>query len=655
MDRAEDQLKAGKEEEAALPPASSPAASRFFHLSGLQFKLIFPYVILTLILAAIGIFIITRLVFDSDRELFSNSVLNASKVTNDSIVRYEKVQLEKLRFLIFTNGMAQAMFDRNAEQVKTLMAPIFTNSSIDLITAVDLDGKEILTFGRELEDKAVLHEQTGGDFSGFPIVQKVLKGETDEQGDKFVDILQLEQGTILFTSAPVRDSANQTVGAMMVGTYFKNVLKDIKSQTLSDVVVVDMNRSVIDSTFSGQEEGFDSLVQLAPTSNTNQKTQLQEFSLNQRPYQVAYSALMIRQQQVGWIGVVRDSDYLVTQTTRSRELFILLFTFGTLAVILIGYFLARNISNPLLKLRSLAQSVAAGDLSQSIRLKRSDEIGELGDAFDTMTLHLRERTEEASRLYAETLQRNKELAEINARLESTQLQLIQSEKLASIGHLTAGIVHDVKNPFAVIMGMAEVLSDEDHLDETMKHGLKTIRDSAIKGNTIVSDLLKFSRQSQPEMRTLDLRETVQSSLRITAYLTRRFELISEMPENPLMVTHDAQQIEQVVINMIHNAAQAMPNKGTLRVTLARLDNFARLSFQDTGCGIPPENLKRIFDPFFTTKPEGEGTGLGLSVSYGIIANHHGRIHVESEVDRGTTFTIVLPMNQPASTTGDLNP
>lgn len=654
MDRVEDQLKAGKEE-AALPPASSPAAGRLFRLSGLQFKLIFPYVILTLILAAIGIFIITRLVFDSDRELFSNSVLNASKVTNDSIVRYEKVQLEKLRFLIFTNGMAQAMYDRNAEQVKTLMAPIFTNSSIDLITAVDLDGKEILTFGRELEDKAVLHEQTGGDFSGFSIVQKVLKGETDEQGDKFVDILQLKQGTILFTSAPVRDSANQTVGAMMVGTYFKNVLKDIKSQTLSDVVVVDMNRNVIDSTFSGQEEGFDSLVQLAPTSNTNQKTQLQEFSLNQRPYQVAYSALMIRQQQVGWIGVVRDSDYLVTQTTRSRESFLLLFTFGTLAVILIGYFLARNISNPLLKLRSLAQAVAAGDLSQSIQLKRSDEIGELGDAFDTMTLHLRERTEEASRLYTETLQRNKELAEINARLESTQLQLIQSEKLASIGHLTAGIVHDVKNPFAVIMGMAEVLSDDDHLDETMKHGLKTIRDSAIKGNTIVSDLLKFSRQSQPEMRTLDLRETVQSSLRITAYLTRRFQLISEMPETPLMVTHDAQQIEQVVINMIHNAAQAMPNKGTLRVTLSRSDNFARLSIQDTGCGIPPENLKRIFDPFFTTKPEGEGTGLGLSVSYGIIANHHGRINVESEVGRGTTFTIMLPTNQPAATPGDLNP
>ena len=128
-----------------------------------------------------------------------------------------------------------------------------------------------------------------------------------------------------------------------------------------------------------------------------------------------------------------------------------------------------------------------------------------------MTLHLRERTEEAARLYAETLQRNHELAEINARLESTQLQLIQSEKLASIGHLTAGIVHDVKNPFAVIMGMAEVLADDDTLDEATRHGLKIIRESAIKGNTIVSDLLKFSRQSQPEMRTLDLRETVQTS------------------------------------------------------------------------------------------------------------------------------------------------
>ncbi|MBE0697882.1 MAG: HAMP domain-containing protein [Anaerolineaceae bacterium] len=645
----------GENGKTVLPAASTPPRNQVFRLSGLQTKLIFPYVILTLLLASIGIFIITRLVVDSDRARFSNSVLNDSKIANDGIVQNEKAQLDKLRYLIFTAGMAQAIYDRNADQVKTLLEPNFTNTtSIDVMSAIDQDGKEILTYARELEDKNIFHEQKGGDFSRVAIVQKTLSGETDTQGDKFVEILQLEQGPILFTSAPVRDSADKIVGVMMVGTYLKNVLKEIKSRTLSDIIMVDLKNNLIASTFTGNEEGFNQLLQLTP-ANTENTAKIQEVNLDQRPYLAAYSSLMIRQQQVGWIGVVRDSDYLVTQTGRSRELFILLFTFGTLAVIIIGYFLAQNLAKPLIKLRNLTQIVAAGDLSQSIQLKRSDEIGELGEAFDTMTLHLRERTEEAARLYAETLQRNRELAEINVRLESTQLQLIQSEKLASVGHLTAGIVHDVKNPFAVIMGMAEVLADDDTLDETMKHGLKTIRESAIKGNTIVSDLLKFSRQSQPEMRKLDLRDTVQTSIRMTAYLTRRFNLINVIPETPVMVTYDAQQIEQVMINMIHNAVQAMPNKGTLRITLAGGDNSAKITIQDTGYGIPHENLMRIFDPFFTTKPEGEGTGLGLSVSYGIIANHHGKIDVESEVGSGTTFTIVLPIDQPAPITGEYNP
>jgi two-component system NtrC family sensor kinase len=115
------------------------------------------------------------------------------------------------------------------------------------------------------------------------------------------------------------------------------------------------------------------------------------------------------------------------------------------------------------------------------------------------------------------------------------------------------------------------------------------------------------------------------------------------------VTYDAQQIEQVLINLIQNAIQAMPKGGTLRMSLSQADEAIALAVQDTGVGIPSENLRRIFDPFFTTKPAGEGTGLGLSVSYGIITRHHGRIDVESVVGQGTTFTILLPKRQPDTT------
>jgi two-component system NtrC family sensor kinase len=305
-----------------------------------------------------------------------------------------------------------------------------------------------------------------------------------------------------------------------------------------------------------------------------------------------------------------------------------------------------------LRLRALSQAVAAGDLDQKTELDRPDEIGELAEAFDTMTQHLRERTDEAARLYAETVQRNQELAEINTRLQTAQQQLVQSEKLAAVGQLTAGIVHDVKNPLAVIKGMAESLQEEPELKPYATRELALIRESATKANQIVSDLLTFSRQSTPEMKLQDLKATVEAALRITAFLARKanVQVSAALPDQSVYMIYDAQQIEQVLINLIHNAIQAMPQGGALRVSLSQAAEAVALAVQDTGTGISPENLRRIFDPFFTTKPEGEGTGLGLSVSYGIIARHHGRIDVESVVGQGTTFTILLPKQQPAATT-----
>lgn len=630
----------------AKPKANRGFWGRLPRVRGLQVKLIAPYLILTMAIAFIGVFISTVLVVESDRERFFNSLIDASRVANDAIVQQERSQLERLRFLVFADGMAQAMYDKDSQQINNLMRPIIANENIDVVAAIDMTGTDIVTFGKDPQTDNFFIQQ-GVVFSGLSSIGKVLDSVADNQGDKYVELVRLEQGPVLFTSAPVRDSQNNLAGAMLVGSYLDDVLLQIKEKSLADVVVLDQQGNPIATTLIGTEEGYPELIAASKTLNGSGETQTIDITLNQRPYQVAYSPLLIRGQQAGWLGMVKSSEYLTSPAVQSRQLLTGLFLVGTFAVILIGWLLAQNIARPVLRLRSLSQAVAAGDLDQSFGLHRNDEIGELGEAFDTMTLHLRERTEEAQRLYSESLQRNRELAVINSRLEAAQLQLIQSEKLASIGHLTAGIVHDVKNPFAVIMGMAEVLGEEENLDEATRHGLKVIRESAIKGNNIVSDLLKFARQTKPEMRTADLRETVQSAMRLTAYLTRRFTTEIDLPEQPLMVTYDAQQIEQVLINMIHNAVQAMPDGGRLCLSLKNTEDTAFLSVQDTGVGISPEQLKRIFDPFYTTKSEGEGTGLGLSVSYGMIANHHGRIDVVSEIGKGSTFTIVLPIHQSA--------
>jgi signal transduction histidine kinase len=171
-----------------------------------------------------------------------------------------------------------------------------------------------------------------------------------------------------------------------------------------------------------------------------------------------------------------------------------------------------------------------------------------------------------------------------------------------------------------------------------------IEESASRATRIVSDLLTFARQSNSEMRHQDLGQTVRAAVRLTDFLARRagVEVAVELNPKRLMATYDALQIEQVLVNLIQNAIQAMPNGGKLAVSAAQTEAWIEIAVRDTGVGIQRKNLARIFDPFFTTKPEGEGTGLGLSVSYGIISQHKGRIDVESQVGKGTTFTVRLP-------------
>ena len=150
----------------------------------------------------------------------------------------------------------------------------------------------------------------------------------------------------------------------------------------------------------------------------------------------------------------------------------------------------------------------------------------------------------------------------------------------------------------------------------------------------------------------DLRETVEGSLRLTSYMLRKgkVEVETSLPESPVMATYDAQQMQQVLVNLIQNAVQAMPEGGRLAVRLRKDDGTATLEVEDSGTGIPPENLARIFDPFFTTKPEGQGTGMGLSTSYGIIARHGGQINVRSSVGQGSTFVVQIPVQQPTVAT-----
>lgn len=617
---------------------------RYFpRLASLRGQLIIPYVVLTLLTAMVGTFVVTRLVTSSFRERFVNQLYEASRVAADGVVRRERAQLTNLRLMTFTSGMPEALSAGDEPAVKALLAPMAFNNQAEAVIAVDARGREVLSLTLQ-EGKKTYAETTGSDLSSEPVVANAISGRTDPAGDKYVGILKTSYGSYLFTGGPVRTDAGELVGAILVGTRLERLADDLKAESLADVAFISPDGGLITTTLATPDEGFGAMLLGQGQAQELTSTITREFELSKHLYQAAYSPWQVRGQTLGVLAAILPSNFVVASEATSRTTFSAIFAFATVAVMFVGFLLAQSIARPILRLRKMAQAVAAGDLDQSSGFQRPDEIGDLAQAFDVMTERLQARTAEAERLYAEAVERNRQLAEMYERLQSTQRQLVQSEKLAAVGQLAAGIVHDVKNPLGVIKGMAEELIEDSPNGSAEGEAFRLIRDNATRANAIVTDLLMFARQSEPKMVRRDLRETIEGALRLTDYLMRKGKVRVEraLPEAAVMVTYDPQQIQQVLINLFQNAVQAMPDGGELAVGLKMIDHTAVIKVQDTGCGIAAEYLPRIFEPFFTTKSEGQGTGMGLAVTYGIVSRHGGHIDVESVVGSGSTFTIRLP-------------
>ncbi|HBR51112.1 MAG TPA: hypothetical protein DEA71_13615 [Nitrospira sp.] len=225
-----------------------------------------------------------------------------------------------------------------------------------------------------------------------------------------------------------------------------------------------------------------------------------------------------------------------------------------------------------------------------------------------------------------------------------QEQLRKTERIAELGTVASGMAHEIGTPMNVILGRAEYLMDRV-TEEPIKKGLQTIITQVERITRVMNQLLSFARRKTPERGALDLKQVVEDSLEMFhERLTRSQIQLELLLADPCpMVLADADQMSQVMINLVMNAVHAMPNGGTLHVALAPELQMVKLTVADTGHGIPREVIKKIFDPFFTTKEFGKGTGLGLTVVKGIIEEHQGSIAVESQEGAGTTFTILLPM------------
>ncbi|MDP3025636.1 MAG: ATP-binding protein [candidate division Zixibacteria bacterium] len=310
----------------------------------------------------------------------------------------------------------------------------------------------------------------------------------------------------------------------------------------------------------------------------------------------------------------------------------------------IGIFVRRSVSRPVRALVDETKRIASGDLENALKIESKSEIGELANSFNRMTKDLAKAQEELKE-WSKVLE--KRVEERTQELKKTQEQLIQSEKLASLGKLAAGIAHEINNPLTGILTYSSLLLKENKDNLQIKEDLEVIVNETTRCRKIVKGLLEFARQTEPSKAPANINKVVEETLSLleTQALFQNIKIEKRLKKGLPDVMMDIDQIKQVFMNIIINAAEAMSQGGTLTIQSDSdpQKRFAEVCFIDTGPGIPEENLSKIFDPFFTTKRSGKGTGLGLSVSYGIIQRHDGFLEVKSQLGKGSTFTVKLPL------------
>jgi signal transduction histidine kinase len=325
---------------------------------------------------------------------------------------------------------------------------------------------------------------------------------------------------------------------------------------------------------------------------------------------------------------------LATLSLQDTERHRLLAIAGAGAVVICGaviVVLATTINRPMIELQEQMERVGEGDLTASVTFaKRNDEIGDLGRNFNLMVQQLRENREEIERLH--------------------RTQVSRAEHFATLGELATGLAHEIRNPLAGIAGVIEIVGRDLPASSPARSVIKDVRQEIDQINRILTDLLGTARPRTAEMRQSNLNTTVEHAVMLARQQVLSKPIKIEFAPDPDLpeVDHDSDQIHQVLLNLLLNSVQAIPESGLVRVAVFAHndDQEAVITVADTGRGIPAEALPNIFRPFFTTK--GNGTGLGLSLARRIVEDHHGRIEVESSTGKGTTFSVTLPMRHVAT-------
>ncbi|BCB97282.1 hypothetical protein JZK55_22040 [Dissulfurispira thermophila] len=342
--------------------------------------------------------------------------------------------------------------------------------------------------------------------------------------------------------------------------------------------------------------------------------------------------------------------YVFIKQNPDIKLGVVLF-YGGFFVITISFLLCiilyNLVTKPLSFLVDGMNKLSQGDMDYRINLKTKDEIGMLANSFNLMVEELRQYRDKMEN-WTKSLE--EEVQKKTAEIVKAQEQLINAEKLASLGRMAAGVAHELNSPLTGIVTFAHLMMKRIPPENTQDaEDLKVIIDQAERCSKIVRGLLGFSRKTASEKADIDINTLIENILSMVRNQAKFYNIVFDVQLDKTIpaVSVDPNQIQQVFLNLLINAADAMEEKGKITIASRMITDgdsrFVEIEFTDTGPGIPEDIKGRIFEPFFTTKPAGKGTGLGLAVSYGIIKKHDGQIFVKSEQGRGASFFIRLPV------------
>jgi two-component system, NtrC family, sensor kinase len=523
-----------------------------------------------------------------------------------------------------------------------------------LIVVLDAEGRVVA--GRALSPDSVLSPFLGqGDWSALPILQAALATgveqaatevlpaellaqvglneqarvpliETPKAAPELFDPREGTGGLALVGVAPLKDDNGRIQGAVLAAYMFNN-----------DYTLVDHIRAVA---------GVDTVTIFFGDLrvSTNVMTAEGDRAVGTRVSQEVYDVVLsLGRDYVGRAFVVNDwfitryepvrdyrgqvvgSLYVGARESTFREL-VDAFNNRVILIVLVCVILAgviavpisRRITRPIGELVEANRRLAQGDMSVRVRPSGSIELTMLGGSFNRMV----------------------------EKLQETQHLLLHKERLASMGQLSAGVAHEINNPLGTILLFADVLHKETAETDPRREDLQLIKDEAMRCKKIVADLLNFARQQEVLAQETNINNLLEQLLGVIMHepVFSRVRIVRQFAADLPLIQADPAQLQQVFSNLIRNAAEAMPEGGTITLTTrAQPEQKVAISVADTGSGVSADNLGKIFSPFFTTKPVGKGTGLGLSIAYGIIKMHQGQISVHSAGEKGTTFTVVLPV------------